>query len=136
MQDVIEILIRRDICRTQTIDRVEARLVALKIAVKLESYGVIFDEDKFLRVVALNPTLMGVAGAVRKLLPPYERHGDDFSVDSDKDDIYDMFYMSRPDQNETGSTVDGILESLASRSFSERRHIISSGRDDILSTTQ
>jgi len=79
---------------------------------------------------------MGVAGAVRKLLPPYERHGDDFSVDSDKDDIYDMFYMSRPDQNETGSTVDGILESLASRSFSERRHIISSGRDDILSTTQ
>ncbi len=120
---MIEILLRRNVRANQTIDRVEARLIALKVAVKLESYGIIFDEEKFLQVVALNPTLMGVTRSVRKLLPPTEGCDDEFSVSSDKEDIYDMFYMQRPDQLESGSTVDGIHESLAShRSVSDCRH--------------
>jgi hypothetical protein len=120
---VIEILLRRNVCANQIIDRVEARLIALKIAVKLESYGIIFDEEKFLQVVALNPTLMGVTRSVRKLLPPAEGYDDEFSVTSDQDDVYDMFYIARPDQLETGSTVDGIHDSLASRrSVSDCRH--------------
>ena len=48
------------------IDRVEAKLLALKISVKLEAYGVTFDEDKFLQAVALNPTLWGVASTVSR----------------------------------------------------------------------
>jgi len=48
------------------IDRVEAKLLALKISVKLEAYGVTFDEDKFLQAVALNPTLLGVASTVSR----------------------------------------------------------------------
>ena len=126
---MLEIILRRNVCTNQIIDRVESKLLGLKIAVKLESYGIIFDEDKFLQVVALNPTLMGVAGCVRKLLKPAEECGEDLSVTSDTDDIYDMFYMASPDRNERGSTVDGIHESLASRrSVSEQRHDVSSAR--------
>lgn len=126
---MLEIILRRNVCTNQIIDRVESKLLGLKIAVKLESYGIIFDEDKFLQVVALNPTLMGVAGCVRKLLKPAEECGEDLSVTSDKDDKYDMFYMTSPDQNDIGSTVDGIHESLASRrSLSEHRRDVSSGK--------
>ncbi len=100
IQDVIEIVIRSEKGTTQRIDRVEAKLLALKITVKLEAYGITFDEDKFLQAVALNPTLLGIAGTVRKLLPPDEEQVDDISVMSDKDDLYDMFYMARVQQED------------------------------------
>jgi len=102
IQDVIGIVIRSEKDNDQIIDRVEAKLLALKITVKLEAYGVSFDEEKFLQAVALSPTLLGVAGTVRKLLPPAGEHVDDVSVVSDKDDIYDMFYMAREDQQRRG----------------------------------
>lgn len=115
IQDVIGVTIRSEKNNTQIIDRVEAKLLALKITVKLESYGVIFDEDKFLQAVALNPTLWGVAGTVRKLLPRDEEQSDEASAVSDKDDhVYDMFYMSREDQQRRGSA-------LAARAASEGR---------------
>mmetsp|Transcript_22657 Transcript_22657/g.40885 ORF Transcript_22657/g.40885 Transcript_22657/m.40885 type:complete len:287 (+) Transcript_22657:2-862(+) len=122
VQDVIGILINNDKDSRHRIDRVEAKLLALKITVKLEAYGVVFDEDKFLHAVALNPTLWGVAGTVRKLLPSSsqnnkkeQRGSDSISISSsddgassstatsDKDDIYDMFYMTREDQQRRGS---------------------------------
>ena len=91
---MIEIVIRSEKGSNQVIiDRVEAKLLALKITVKLEAYGITFDEDKFLQAVARNPTLWGVAGTVRKLLPPDEEQVDDSSVSVASDsDIYDMFY--------------------------------------------
>lgn len=114
IQDVIEITIRSDKESNQEIDRVEAKLLALKITVKLEAYGVVFDETKFLQAVALNPTLWGVAGTVRKLLPRVKEQNDDESAASDKDGVYDMFYMSREDQQRRGSA-------LAARSEGRRR---------------
>lgn len=131
IQDVVEIVVRSDKGTDQIIDRVEAKLLALKIAVKLESYGITFDEDKFLRAVALHPTLAGVAATVRRLLPPDDGQvmDDDRSVqsiESDKADVYDMFYMSREDQRRRGSRLaarvpEGGRVSLAKRPRS-RRH--------------
>lgn len=117
IQDVIGIIMRNSKDISQRIDRVEAKLLALKITVKLESYGVTFNEDKFLQAVSLNPTPWGVVVTVRKLLPPNEGIDDD-SIASDKDDIYDMFYIS--DQRSVSALAgrvgsEGLRGSLASR---------------------
>lgn len=122
IEDVIGIVIRSEKESSQRIDRVEAKLLALKITVKLEAYGITFDEDKFLHAVALNPTILGVAGTVRKLLPPDEEHGDDnISIVSDKDDIYDMFYMAREDQPLTLTDARAVSEGRHA-SLATRRH--------------
>ena len=121
IEDVVEIVIRSEKSSKQQIDRVEAKLLALKITVKLEAIGVTFDEDKFLQAVALNPTLWGIAGTVRKLLPPEDDHHDEMSIISDKDDIYDMFYMTRDhEQQRRGSGGESSLgrpASLAARRY-------------------
>lgn len=121
IEDVVEIVIRSEKSSKQRIDRVEAKLLALKITVKLEAIGVTFDEDKFLQAVALNPTLWGIAGTVRKLLPPEDGHHDEMSIVSDKDDVYDMFYMTRDhDQQRRGSGGEAALGRPASLAM--RRH--------------
>jgi len=118
IQDVTGIVINIDKGSSERIDRVEAKLLALKINVKLEAYGITFDEEKFCQAVALNPTLFGVIGTIRKLLPPDEEHTDDVSIVSDRDDMYDMFYMSNEDQQQRGSALASAEErrsSLATR---------------------
>lgn len=122
VEDVVEILLRRIVNTEQVIDRVDARLIALKIAVKLEFYGIIFDEEKFLQVVALNPTLMGVTGSVRKLLPPVEEKDDNDSITSDTDDLFDMFYMVRPDHNERGVSLASRRTVSSVTSIPSRSH--------------
>ena len=121
IQDVIGIVIRSE-KQNQIIDRVDAKLLALKISVKLESYGVTFDENKFLQAVAINPTLWGVAGTIRKLLPQRidseegQSIDGDVSVLSDINDIYDMFYMATAQGTDAGgSTPEGRRASLATR---------------------
>ena len=114
LQDVISIVVRTDRDNTQRIDKVEAKLLALKITVKLEVYGIFFDEEKFLMAVALNPTLAGVICTIRKLMPEVDENGnpcDDQSSKSDdsyfldEDDMFDMFYMSRDEQRKRGSVM-------------------------------
>ncbi|KAL7523041.1 hypothetical protein ACHAXR_000002, partial [Thalassiosira sp. AJA248-18] len=127
IQDVVGIVLRSEKETNQRIDRVEAKLLALKITVKLEAYGVVFDEDKFLQAVALNSTLVGAAGTVRKLLPPKEEHIDEDasvarsvgtrSIASGRDDVYDMFYM-RGGQQRRGS---GQAASEGGVSLAKRR---------------
>ena len=68
------IVIHSDKYSHKIIDRVEAKLLALKISVKLEAYGVTFDEDKFLQAVALNPTLWGVASTVSRRISRFAMH--------------------------------------------------------------
>ena len=88
----------------------------------MESYGVTFDENKFLQAVAINPTLWGVAGTIRKLLPRRvdseegQSIDGDVSVLSDINDIYDMFYMATAQGTDAGgSTPEGRRASLATR---------------------
>ena len=72
IKDVAEIVIGSE---RSEIDIVKAKLLALKITITLEAYGILFDEDKFIQAVALNPTLMGVLGTLRLLIP----HDDEYS---------------------------------------------------------
>ena len=112
IEDIIGILIRHD-SSTYRIDKVEAHLLSLKISVKLESYGVSFDETKFLQALALNPTYEGVIGTTRKLLPfDKERYDEEELFEAD---IYDMFYISTED----GSTIWASTASFASTSSRE-----------------
>lgn len=101
IEDIICILIKHD-SRTHLIDKVEAQLLALKITVKLEAYGVSFNEDKFLQAVSLNPTVGGVIGTTRKLLPMNGHAGDEEHFESD---IYDMFYIRTEDGSIWASTA-------------------------------
>lgn len=120
IQDVIRTVVTSDRDGDQKFDRVEAKLLALKIKVKLEVYGIYFDEDKFLQAIALKPSFAGAIAVVKKLLPEeYQEHGDDsdynrtrsysssqYDDDSlDEDDIYDMFYVSGGDQGQRESVL-------------------------------
>lgn len=138
---MIEITIRSgDKYSERRIDRVEAKLLALKITVRLESYGITFDEDKFMRAVNLNPTLRGIVGTVRKLLPPdrggptnddEESAADPMAMNADAstvtstaraDDIYDMFYMARDDS--ALSVRSGASDERGQTSLAARRRLL------------
>jgi copper chaperone CopZ len=112
IEDIMGILIKHD-NNTHRIDKVEAQLLSRKITVMLEAYGVSFDEAKFLQAIALNPTLAGVIGTTRKLLPRDEPHaGDEELFESD---IYDMFYI----RTEDGSIWASAASYTGMRSFRE-----------------
>lgn len=144
IQDVIRITVTSDRHNTQRIDRVEAKLLALKICVQLESYAITFDEDKFLQAVALNPTLWGVIMTVRKLIPMDEYYEGEVSDDADdsdysvsgvsrtsrysledEHDLYDMFYLN--DDVEQGRA------SVAGAHSSKRRVSLACNRESDLS---
>lgn len=92
----------------QTIDKNEAKTLALRIRLSLQEYGVEFDSDKFLKAIGDTPSVPSVIQIVQKLLPSEKKkrqHDDDESYDSDydseddsdsedEDEVYDMFYMS------------------------------------------
>lgn len=134
IQDVIGTVVRTD-GGDQKFDRVEAKILALKIKVKLEVYGIYFDEDKFLKAIALNPSLSGAITVVRKLLPmEYQEDEDEFGKSRmrsscashydddeslDEDDIYDMFYMSREEQEQRESVL--AVRAQFGRASSSRR---------------
>ena len=133
IEDVIRIVTNSGKGFTERIDRVEAKLLALKMYVKLEAYGITFDQEKFSQAVTLNPTFFGVIGTIRKLLPPNEDHTDDASILSDKDDIYDMFYItSNENQQQRGSalasTVDGRSSLARRQPLIENRHALQGRR--------
>ena len=75
-----------------------------------------FDTDKFYRAVGLSPSVCGVLGIVKRLLPPeYSVDGSNEDIeddmdedDEDEDDIYDMFYV--PVERET---LRGCADSIA-----------------------
>lgn len=118
IEDIIGILIRHD-SSTHRIDKVEAHLLSLKISVKLEAYGVSFDETKFLQAVALNPTYEGVIGTTRKLLPLDNEMYDE----EEFSDMYDMYFIA---STEDGSTIWASTASFAS--FPSRENGISLAR--------
>lgn len=105
VQDIITIVVKSDRDNDQTIDRNEAKTLALRIRISLQEYGVEFNSDKFLKAIGSDATVQGVIAIVQKLLPSDKANdSDDESEDSDydsdadsddeEDDIYDMFYMA------------------------------------------
>lgn len=135
IEDVIGIIILCHKGINERIDRVEAKLLALKISVKLEQYGITFDEDKFTQAVALHPTLLGTIGTIRMLLPPNEDIDDDESIVSVRYDIYDMFYMTNAEPERRGSSLSSAAigrSSLATRIDPSFENRLISGRKDSL----
>jgi len=123
IEDVIRITVASDLDNNQRICRDEAKLLALKIAVQLEEHTIAFDESKFMQAVALNPTLCGVVGIVRKLLPTDAENNmtdeDTASVYSavsrrysleEKDDVYDMFYLDESVERRRGASGSTLSE--------------------------
>mmetsp|Transcript_27489 Transcript_27489/g.46722 ORF Transcript_27489/g.46722 Transcript_27489/m.46722 type:complete len:395 (-) Transcript_27489:367-1551(-) len=111
VQDIIHIVIKSDVNNDQKFCKVESKMLALKIRIQLQEYGVEFDEMKFYKVMNVNPTVPGVIAIVQKLIPGVMRDdesaassGDDEDEDSDD---YDMFRLtSDKSMRMSGSLVD------------------------------
>lgn len=103
VQDMITIVVKSDKDNDQTIDRSEAKTLALRIRLSLQEYGVVFDTGKFLKAIGEDATVQGVIAIVQRLLPSektekeddYDSEDSDYDSDSDEeDDLFDMFYMA------------------------------------------
>ena len=112
MQDIITIVVKSDTDNDQTIDRQEAKTLALRIRLALQEYDVHFDSEKFLRAIGENPSVTGVIAIVQKLLPKQKEATGDAGEDSDSEDeesddeMFDMFHMEVED-NRRGSVISG-----------------------------
>jgi hypothetical protein len=96
VQDIISIVVKSDKDNDQKIDKQEAKELALKIRLQLQEYDVDFDSQKFIKVIAKDPSVPGVIAIVQKLLPAEEkkkevkvdsssRNNADYMTDSDED---------------------------------------------------
>lgn len=95
VQDIISIVVKSDKDNDQKIDNQEAKELALKIRLQLQEYDVDFDSQKFIKVIAKDPSVPGVIAIVQKLLPAEEkkkevkvdssRNNADYMTDSDED---------------------------------------------------
>ena len=97
VQDIIHIVIKSDVNNDQKFCKVESKMLALKIRIQLQEYGVEFDEMKFYKVMNVCPTVPRVIAIVQKLIPGLEQ--DDASAassdDEDEDkEAYDMFRLT------------------------------------------
>ena len=123
VQDIIHIVIKSDVNNDQKFCKVESKMLALKIRIQLQEYGVEFDEMKFYKVMNENPTVPRVIKIVQKLVPAV---GDDESAASSEseededDDDYDMFRLtSDKSVRMTGSLQDVPESRLASSAVSK-----------------
>mmetsp|Transcript_25726 Transcript_25726/g.46611 ORF Transcript_25726/g.46611 Transcript_25726/m.46611 type:complete len:370 (-) Transcript_25726:98-1207(-) len=106
VQDIIAIVTRSDTNNDDSIDRSEAKTLALRIRISLQEYGVVFDTQKFLKAIGDEPTVTKVIGMIQKLFPAQkEKKDDDSDSDSDEDsdddmddEVYDMFYMAEEEE--------------------------------------
>ncbi len=98
VQDVITIVVKSDKNNDQSIDRVEAKVLALRIRLALQEYGVEFDAEKFLMAIRKDPSLTGVMAIVQKLLANDDA-SPDLDRDDDDDDLFDMFYIASDEED-------------------------------------
>jgi len=101
LEEVVRIVID-DCDTTQLIDFVKAKSLATKVKVKLGDYGILLNEEKFLHALATNSTIVGAIITVKRLLPAKDQEYRDKN-ESDREDIYDMFYLPNNDQRQLGS---------------------------------
>eukprot|EP00956_Cyclotella_meneghiniana_P022789 scaffold43448_cov51-Cyclotella_meneghiniana.AAC.11 len=85
-QDVIRIVVNSDRDGDGSISRKEAISLSLQIKVQLDTYGVQFDVNKFIKVVETTPSVSSIIAIVQKLLEG--GNGDD-----EEDDMHDMFHI-------------------------------------------
>ena len=84
--DVIRIVVNSDRDGDGSISRKEAISLSLQIKVQLDTYGVQFDVNKFIKVVETTSSVSSIIAIVQKLLEG--GNGDD-----EEDDMHDMFHI-------------------------------------------
>jgi len=84
-------VVKSDRNNDQSIDRVEAKILALQIRLALQEYGVEFNSEKFVLAIRQNPSVSGVMAIAQRLLNSGTCDHSDNSEDDD--DLYDMFCM-------------------------------------------
>lgn len=119
VQDIVRIVIKSDANNDQTFCKVESKMLALKIRLQLQEYGVEFDEMKFYKVLNADPSLPRVLKIVQKLIPKFDENDESESDGDDNeafgDDMYDMFRLaSEKSVRMTGSIHDEPEERRAS----------------------
>mmetsp|Transcript_1180 Transcript_1180/g.1728 ORF Transcript_1180/g.1728 Transcript_1180/m.1728 type:complete len:192 (-) Transcript_1180:78-653(-) len=138
VQDIIAIVTRSDTDNDDSIDRSEAKTLALRIQLSLQEYGVVFDTQKFMKAIGDKPTVQKVIGMVQKLFPAIKQKKDDdddsdFDSDEESDDdlddeVYDMFYMAEEGEGAGGVSLlsDKKSNSQSKRSETIRRSVAGS----------
>ena len=126
VQDVITIVVKSDRNNDQSIDRVEAKILALQIRLALQEYGVEFDSEKFVSAIRQNPSVSGVMAIAQRLLKGDT--GDQSNIPEDDDDLYDMFYTSdevteKATQEPTGRRVSLVGRSTERSSICGKYHV-------------
>ncbi|KAL3781989.1 hypothetical protein HJC23_013817 [Cyclotella cryptica] len=155
IQDIVKIVVDCDKDNDMRINKVEAKMLALKIRIQLQEYGVDFDEARFYKVLSVNPSVPRIISIVQKLCPHYVQHmaiqQDEPSTDDAEDDtevvnedeaeelkqVYDMFTWQSDE--DTGLSA-GRRESLmaptkweSKRNINRTRFSDPSGRRTIVS---
>jgi len=126
-QDIITLVLKSDKNNDSTIDRFESKILALRIRLQLQEYGVEFDAAKFMIAIRKDPSVTGVMSLAMKLLD----HGDGGSDNEgeqtkDDDDIFDMFYLASDDSESRTSIFDNDRRQSDVSSNHRRMSIMSS----------
>jgi hypothetical protein len=94
VQDIVKIVIDSDKDNDMRISKVESKMMALKIRIQLQEYGVEFDESKFYKVLSVNPCVPRIISLVQKLIPNLDQIGseserpiDDESAAEEAEDV-------------------------------------------------
>lgn len=111
VQDTIEIVLRSDRDNDNSIDKNEAKTLALRISLALQEYNVVFNIEKFLIAIGNEPTVEKVIALVQKLLPGDKKNDNNSVSDSDEDsdedsdgeiEMYDIFHMAEDEEGQEG----------------------------------
>ncbi len=142
-QDIVRIVIKSDINNDQKFCKIESKMLALKIRIQLQEYGVEFDEMKFYRVMNANPTLSRVIAIVQKLIPDVVGDDEDSvapSGDYDDEDDYDMFRLTSDRSLMMTDSLQDVPESRRASSLLVRsscwRESIGTSTNDSIGTRQ
>lgn len=133
VQDVFKIVVSSDKDNDGRFCKVETKMLVLKISLELQEYGVEFDEEKFYKVMSVDPTVARTLTIVRNLIPdiaesdgsvPSEEGSED---DEEEDDAYDMFHMSSADAGFGRMTLTGSAMKV-SLSIPRRTSVTGAGK--------
>jgi hypothetical protein len=128
-QDIITIVLKSDKNNDSTIDRFESKILALRIRLQLQEYGVEFDAAKFMIAIRKDPSYTGVMNLAMKLLERVDGDGgsdDEGEQTKDDDDIFDLFYLASDDSECRTSLFDNDLRQSDLSSHARRMSIMSS----------
>jgi Skp family chaperone for outer membrane proteins len=134
-QDIIRIVIKSDISNDQKFCVVESKVLALKIRIQLQEYGVEFDEMKFYEALNKCPTVPRVVAIVQKLIPGLGQDDDStISPDDDEDGERDNHVMFRL-KSDKSLRMTGSLQDFPERRQSSSALVKCSSWRDAVGTS-